>query len=161
MIERACNLRENIVDHFFSRKVQYQLVSAAHGFTAGNPQRVIRVRPVKIAVLRYHFRLDPDAERKSHCMHFFGKLRKRHAELLLVDVPVAETTVIIVPFSEPAVVDDQKIDAQIFCLFREIQYLLPVKIEIAGFPAVKKNRCHLVFVRSPDHMPADTVGELD
>ena len=134
MIERACNLRENIVDHFFPRKVQYQLVSAAHGFTAGNPQRVIRVRPVKIAVLRYHFRLDPDAERKSHCMHFFGKLRKRHAELLLVDVP---------------------------CLFREIQYLLPVKIEIAGFPAVKKNRCHLVFVRPPDHVSADAVSELD
>ena len=161
MIERACNLRENIVDHFFPRKVQYQLVSAAHGFAARNPQRVIRMLPVKVAVFRNHFRLDPDAERKAHCMYLFGKYRKRHAELLLVDVPVAETAVIIVSFSEPAVIDDQKIDAQIFCLFREIQYLLPVKIEIAGFPAVKKNRCHLVFVRSPDHVSADAVSELD
>ena len=52
-------------------QIQDQLVpSSAHG-PSRRPKAPFRMGPVKLAVLGNHFRLDPDAELKSHFMDLF------------------------------------------------------------------------------------------
>ena len=71
-------IRKQFVDHgnqiitdIFSGKIQNQLISSSGHGTARRFQAPVWMAPVKIAVFRYHLRLNPDAEFQSHVMNLF------------------------------------------------------------------------------------------
>ena len=75
---------------------------------------------VKITVLRDHLRLDPDTEFHSKVIDSFYQSAESLSKLLLIDIPVPKTTVVIVTFSKPAVIQNQHIDTKAPCLFCQI-----------------------------------------
>ena len=113
---------------------------------------------VKVAVLRHHLRLKPQAEFQPHGVELVAQLLKAAAHLLLVDEPVAQTAVVIVPLAEPAVVQHQHFDAQIGGLPGNLQNLFLVEIEISSFPVVDEHRTGGMLVVTPaDVLPDDVV----
>ena len=65
-------------------------------------------------------------------------------ELSLVDAPVAERAVIAVALAEPAVIDDEKLYAELCGAFGNLYQTFLVEAEIAGFPAVQQNGAGLL-----------------
>ena len=146
--------------HFISGQIQHQLVAAEHRFFPGNDHRPVRVRAEQIAVLIDHLRLDPDAEFHAGFIDTADQLRKRAAKLFFIRRPVAERQEITVSLSEPAVVHDQQIDAEILRLLRQADDPVSVKIKVESFPAVEQHRPHGVAVFSSADMLPDAAVQV-
>ena len=105
--------------------------------------------PVKIAVLRYTLRLVPDTEFHAKAMDFCGKFLKSTAQFFLVDIPVSQTAVIRISFSEPAVIHYKQLHAHISRFLCHMEKLFPCKIKISSFPVVDQNRTSGILKFSP------------
>ena len=61
------------------------------------------------------------------------------AEFLFVDEPVAEGLIVVVPGTEPAVVEDHHVDPEVSRLFRKVEEPVPVEIEQEGIVLAKND----------------------
>ena len=157
-VEDLADSVKDAVDHFFAGIVEDQLVPAAGRFLARDGQGPVRVRLIETAVLTDHLRFDPEAELHGQVVDGGTEFSQRPAEFFFVDEPVAEGLIVIVPGTEPAVVEDHHVDAEVSRLFREVQEAVAVKVEQKGFPAVDEDGTGTVFPDAPaDVLPNDTV----
>ena len=120
IIQYRTDLSEDSVYNFFSGKIKYQLISGSHWFSSRNRKCPVLMLAVKITVLRDHLRLDPDTEFHSEVIDSFYQSAESLSKFLLIDIPVPKATVVIVTFSEPAVIQNQHIDTKALCLFCQI-----------------------------------------
>ena len=147
LIQNAADFLINIIHHFFSGKIKYQLMSGTVRPAARDDKCPIRMLPVKITVFIHHLRFNPDAEFQAHVIDFPDQPAKSTAQFLFVYRPVSQTSELAVSLSEPAVVHDKHLHAQLSRLLRQSQKGLAGKVKIGSFPAVQKNRTHnfLIF----------------
>ena len=115
---------------------------------------------VEVAVFIDHFGFDPDTELESFSVYPVDQFLHLAAELLFIDVPVAESGIIIISLAEPAVIQDQHIHSERDCLLCQSEDIRSVKIHIERFPAVEKNRAHLIAPFSTAHMLSDAVLQV-
>ena len=116
-----------MVDDLRPRKVKHELISGPHRAVPIRLKCPFRMCAVEIAVLIHHLGLKPDAEEKSHRVDVVRELLHRSAELLFICRPVAETAVVIVALPEPAIIEDEHVNAEVSCIFRELTDLRAVK----------------------------------
>ena len=70
-------------------------------------------------------------------------------QLLFVDEPIAQRTIIIIAFAEPAVIHDQHFDAQFFGSLRKGNQFFGIEVEVGSFPVIDQQRPLLVFPTAP------------
>ena len=113
---------------------------------------------IQVAVLGDHLRLKPQAEFHSHIVKVVPQLFQGSAHFFLVDKPVAKAAVVVVPLAEPSVIQHQHFNAQLRRLPGDVENLVPVEVEIGGFPVVDEHRTGGVLVFTAAHMlPQDVV----
>ena len=149
-----------IIPHLLPGHIQDQLVTAPVGPPLGNPDGPVRMRPVQIAVLGHCLRLKPQAKLQAQSVDLVCQRFQAAGQLLLIDVPVAQAAGVIVPLSEPAVIQHQHFHAQIRCASGDFQDLFAVEIKICGLPVVQQHRPAGMFVFSPAQMFPDNVMEI-
>ena len=91
-----------------------------------------------------HFRLDPQAEQQPHLPHFADQFSQGAAQFLFVHLPVAQAAGVVAALAEPAVVQHQHLDPQLFGLAGDVQDALAVKVHVGGFPVVDEDGPGLV-----------------
>ena len=126
--------------NFPPRKIQHELIAPHGGLPSRHRQRPVRMCTVEIGIFADHFRLDPEANLQTKVVDLFQERLEAVRQLARIRCPIAEAAVIVIPMAEPAVVDDQHVYAQVFCLTRQIEQFRLVKVEIHGLPAVEQNR---------------------
>ena len=136
----SLDLRVNVLPHLGAGEIQHQLVAAPGGGAAGDAQRPVGVLPIELAVLADHLRLNPDAEGHAQRLNPGHQGLQPAGQLFLVDNPVAQAAVVVIPLAKPAVIHDKKFDAQGGGGFGEVHQLVGVKIEVGGFPVVDEHR---------------------
>ena len=99
----------------------------------------VGVRAEEVGVLRYHFGFEPDSEFHAEIIDLTHEFCKAALDLLLVDIPVAETGVVVVALSEPAVVHDDHFYAHFLGGFRYFDQFLVVEVKKCRFPGVDQD----------------------
>ena len=89
----------------------------------------IGMRAVQIAVRIDHFRLNPQAELHAQTVHMVDKRLQPVRELFGINVPVAQTGVIVVALAKPAVVYYKQLNAQLGRLIGELHLVFVKYIE--------------------------------
>ena len=138
--EKAGERFKKPVHDFPALKIQHELIAAYGGLSAGHAQRPVRMRAKELGILAHHLRLDPEPDLQAHVGDFVQERVKAVGQLARIRKPVAETRVIVVPVSEPAVVDDQHVHAELLCLARKAQELVLIEVKIHGLPTVEEDR---------------------
>ncbi len=113
------------------------------------------MRPVQFAVLRNHFRLNPETEFDANVIYSPNQLAERTSQFFFIHIPVSETAVIVVPFSKPAVIHYDHINAKFRSASGQFQNGLSIETKISGFPTVKQYRSRLSAVFSSAQMLSD------
>ena len=129
-----------IILHIPAAHIENHLIAAAHCMAARNLHSPFRVGTVKVAVFRNHFRLKPDAEFHSQLMNLIHQLMQAAFNLIFIHIPVAKAAVVVIPFSEPAVIHNKKVNAHFFCRSGNFHQLYVVKIHKGRFPAIDQHR---------------------
>src|SRR5699024_1389432 len=80
---------------------------------------------------------------------------QRLAQLLFIDIPVAQSAEVVIPFSKPAVIHNDHVDAQLFGMDGKLIDGLAIKIKISPFPAVDKDRADGIFIFSSAYVIPD------
>ena len=102
---------EQIVAHVCPGRVQHQLLSPFRLVRwAEDP---LRVRAIKVRVAVDHFRFEPNSERHAKALHMRDQRSEAIGILARVHSPIAESAGIVVPLTEPAIVQYKAFRAQI------------------------------------------------
>ena len=72
--------------------------------------------------------------------------------LLLIDIPVAQRTVIKTPLAKPSVIHDEHLYSEFRGVFRDLEEFLLIKIKIRCFPVVDQDRALFMKIRASDQM---------
>ncbi len=88
LIHNPGRLLIDSVDHLRPRKIEYELIPSADCPSVRRGQRPVRMRAEQKTLLADHLRLEPDPELQPLRVHVADQVRKRAAELRLVDSPV-------------------------------------------------------------------------
>ena len=100
---------------------------------------------VKVAVLRYHFRLEPDTELQADLIYTVYQTFQASRKFLFINHPVSQAAVIIISLAKPAVVHDQHLNAYFFSLSGNFQKLVCVKSKISSLPVIDQDRSSGIF----------------
>ena len=99
---------------------------------------------VKLTVLVDHLELDPEAELHAERIDALRKARDAVRQAVGVRPPVAEATRLTAARGEPAIVEDEELDADIVRRLGDAHELLLIEIEVRGLPIVDEDGAHLV-----------------
>ena len=146
---------DQIISHFLSCEVEDELVPSDRRIASGYHDRPVGMFVIEPADSAYHLGLDPDSEQHSQRMDAVCKAGKALRKLLCVHEPVAETCCVVVPLSEPAVVQDKKLHPEVVGIFRQFQDSVLGEVEICRFPVVAEHGSLPVFPRSAHNVLVD------
>ena len=104
----------------------------------------VRVSPVKIRILIYHFRLKPKAELHSQLSDTARQSGDTIRKTVPIRYPVSQACLLRTPLSEPSVIQHKELYTAFFRFPGNLQYLLLIKIHIGGFPVVDEDRTRSV-----------------
>lgn len=107
---------------------------------AGEVHHPVRVPAVKVAVAIDHFGLDPQAKVHAEGVHPIDQRLEAVREFHRIDGPVAKPGMGVVAGAEPAVIDDEALDADSRRLVGERHLARFGDIEPGRFPAVVDHR---------------------
>jgi hypothetical protein len=71
--------------------------------------------PVQVTVLVHHLQFHPETKLQPQLLHLTGKTGDAVRQLFKVDVPVAKTSVVIIPGPEPSVIKNEQLHTGLFC----------------------------------------------
>src|SRR3954471_13470164 len=91
---------------------------------------------IEVAVGIHHLRLDPDAEVHAELMDAIDDRLETVGKFFFINVPVAESGVIVLALAEPSVVDDKALDAEGSGLFSKRKLAGFADPELGGLPRV-------------------------
>ena len=130
------NLLIEIVHDLLPGKVQDVLMPRVGLKAARRADQPVRMRAVELAVLIYHLKLHPESEVEAQGLDLPGESGDSVRQLLQVCLPVPESLVVIVPLSEPAVVQHEELRADLLRLLRDAENLLLIEVEEGGLPVI-------------------------
>ena len=128
------HLLDHPVGHLGIAQVEDALVSALAVELSGDRHRPVGVRFIQAGVDVDHLRLDPDTEADTEVGDLFRQTAQPSGELFGIRVPVAEGAQIVVAVSEPSVVHDEQLDAEVTACLCERNEIALADIEIGRFP---------------------------
>ena len=97
----------------------------------------------------HHLGLDPQPEQQAHLVQLCPKALDAVGQRLVVDLPVAQAAVIVIAVGEPAVVQNEQLDAQALGLGGKAQQFFFGKVEIGGLPVVHQDGADFVPPLAP------------
>ena len=152
-------------DHIFlyilPAHVQNQLIPCGGSAPALRVQAPVRMRPVQVAVRRYHLRLKPQPEFHPQGVDVPGQGLQSSRQLFPVHPPVSQGAVVVIPFSEPSVVQHKQLNSRLAGRPGDLQDFFMIEVEIGGFPVVDQHRPFPVPPRAPaDALPDQAVKGL-
>ena len=100
---------------------------------ADNP---VRMCTVEITVFVDHLQLYPQTKFQSQFFYFSGQTTDTGWQFFQIDIPVTQSTVIIISCTKPSVIQNKEFHTCFFCFFRNIQDFFFIKIKISSFPVV-------------------------
>src|ERR1051326_962539 len=136
LVEHAENMFRNVL----ASHVQHQLIAQLAAWTAWKIHDPVRVSAIQIAVGVDHLGLDPQSKIHAEVVHVIDQGREAVRKLLRVDEPIAQSGAIVVSLAEPAVVHDEKLDAELCSFIGELFLPRLVHGESRGLPRVIKDR---------------------
>ena len=107
-------------------------------------QDPVRVRAIGLAVLVDHLELDPEAEFHAERVDALREARDAVRQAVGIRPPVAEAARLAAARGEPAIVEDEELDADIVRRLGDAHELLLIEIEVRGLPIVDEDGAHLV-----------------
>ena len=105
-----------------------------------NLHNPFRMSAVEIRILRYHLRFKPDAEFHTQIIDLPHQFRQAALNLILIDIPITQTGIVIIPLAEPAVIHHNHFDTHIFRCLCDFHQFDIVKLEEGRLPGVDQNR---------------------
>lgn len=147
--KNAAERFDDILADILARKVQDQLVPGQRPPSPFDMQTPIGVLFVQLAFRGYHFRFHPKPEFQTEIVHPFGQACQAVGQLSPVFLPIPEGSGVIVPFPEPAVIQDEQFDPEFGCGFGDFHEFFFIEVEISGLPIVHQNRPFFVPVNPP------------
>ena len=111
----------------------------------------VRVGTVQFAVFGYHLRLHPEAELHAQRVNPFHQRLQATGQTAPVLIPVPQRAAVIVPMTEPAVVQHHQLHTDRGSFFGKLYQLFFIKIEVCRFPVVDQHRPPDI----PELSPAD------
>ena len=133
---------EHEVLHVRVGKVQHPLVAFLIEFPPGTLHHPVGVCVRQLGLGVHHFRLNPNTELKPFGMSVLRQVVHALGQLLHIHLPVAQTSVVIVArigIAEPAVVQDEHLQAHARGVVHHAEERLRVEGEIGAFPAVEED----------------------
>ena len=143
-----------IIPDFLPGEIQHQLMAAEGMGIIRCLQRPIRVCAVEVGVHADHFRLEPEAELQPPLVGRLCHPLETIFQLGHIDLPVTQRGIVITPLAEPAVIQDQKLNAQILGSLCQMIHLLIIEVEIGGLPVVHQNGPQGITVLAPHNVMA-------
>ena len=134
----------NGIHHFGSGKIQNILISSMGNMTSRSRQNPVRMLSIEIAVLVDHFRLKPETEFHAFRRYLLRDSCNAIRQLFQIRIPVSQRRMIILPFSEPSVIQYKQFDSKLFCRAHDLQNLFLIEIKISRFPVIDENRSRSV-----------------
>ena len=134
----------DVIDDFRARKVEHILLAAMRSMAALRVQDPVGMSAVKLTVLVDHLELDPEAELHAERIDALRKARDAVRQAVGVRPPVAKATRLTAARGEPAIVEDEELDADIVRRLGDAHELLLIEIEVRGLPIVDEDGAHLV-----------------
>ena len=107
---------------------------------------------VKIRVGRYHLRLKPDTKLKTNLVYFIYQIFQSACDLVCVNFPVTERTVIAVSHTKPAIIHNQHFNAAGFCFSGDREQFICVEIKISSFPVVDQDWSFFMKIFASDQV---------
>ncbi|MNN33486.1 hypothetical protein D3C81_1472480 [compost metagenome] len=107
-------------------------------------QAPIRVTAVELAIFRDHLRLEPEPELHIHTGNTGYQVFQPAGQLALIYEPVSKRGFVIIPVSEPAVIQHEQLNPEFLALLRNTFDLIRIEIEVRSFPIVNKNGTFLI-----------------
>ena len=115
------------------------------------------MRPVKVTVFIDHLRLNPDAKFHPLIMHTGNKLCQAASQFRFIDLPVPQGRIVVISFSEPAVIHHYHINSKGSGFFCQIHDRISRKIKIGCLPTVDQYWALHMDIFAAAHMVADAV----
>ena len=138
----------DVVHDLGPRVVEHQLLPALRPPAAGDADRPVGVGAEQVAVRVDHLGLDPDAELQPQALDVPDQRLDPARQLAPVDDPVAERRVVVVATAEPAVVEDEQLDAQGLGSPRDAHDPVVVEVEVGRLPVVEDDGARAVAPRA-------------
>ena len=140
-----------VVDDLGAAHVEDQLLAALGPRPAGDADRPVRVGAEQLAVRADHLGLDPEPEVEPERGDPLGDAVEPVGQLRPVDEPVAERGGVVVAGAEPAVVEDEQLDAELARRRGDRDEPVGVEVEVGPLPVVDEDR--------PRAVAPDAAGE--
>ncbi len=150
LAENGLHLSVNVLTYILTRHIYNALVSSERTVSARNVYAPVGMSAVQVGIGRYHLRLVPDTELQSESVHTVYEHAETALELVLIYIPVAEGTSVVVAHAEPSVIHYEHFDAQLLRTLCEGYKLVGVEIEECRFPAVYEQRTFFGFPLAAD-----------
>ena len=137
--QNGSDLFVDIVHDLGPRHIQHQLPAAFDGCKVITVDGPVGMGSIQVAIGADHLRLHPDAEIHAVFVAGINNGFQSIGEFPLVHIPVTQGGIVPVTMAEPAIVQHQHIDAQVFGVLCELTQLFLRDIEINSFPTVDDN----------------------
>ena len=160
LAQESCNGLIEPVRDLRPGQIQNHLVPPDGRLPPRNAQGPVRMRPIEIRIFAHHLRLDPEAELQALVLNLADQAAEAVRELAEIRCPVAQGAVVLIAVAEPAVVQNQKLHAELFCAFRQAQQQRLVKGQICRLPAVEQDGAFSPDPRAAAEVAADEAVEL-
>ena len=158
-IQNLGHIFHDIVPDLRFSQIQQQLMPSGDGGEAVG-QRPIRMGPVKVRILVDALRLEPEAKLHSQLLDFGGKARHALGQFLGIHIVIAQTRLIVVSGTEPAVIQYEKLHAQLFCSACQPYQLSVGELKKMRFPVVGEDGALLALPLAADDVIIDKAVEI-
>ena len=153
-IHDAAYILHDIIPDIFPGKIQQQLMPSQHRGKAVC-QCPVRVEAVEIRIGIDGFRLKPEAEFHALGTNSVRQFFQTTGQFLFVHPVVAQARLVVLPVTEPAVIQNKEFTAQGFGPVGQVQKPGLIEIKHAAFPAVVQHRPKPILPGSGHNMVID------
>ena len=101
----------------------------------------------------------PEAELQPFGFDLPDEAAEAVREFAAVRCPVAQSAVVFIPVTEPAVIQDQQLHTEVSRILRQAQQQRFIKIQIGRLPAVEQDRTLFIGPETAAEVPANEAME--
>ena len=136
----------DVIGDFGFGEIEDQLIAAQGRLQPVDLYRPIGVGPIKVAVGGNGLRLEPKAEFHAVSMDVIRKPFDQVGQFLFANLIIAQGAMVIIALPKPAVIEDEKLDAEFAgFLYQGMEFGL-VEIEVGAFPVIEDDGPFRVLV---------------
>src|SRR5689334_20695628 len=109
-------------------------------------QAPIGMGSVQFAIHRHHLWFEPKAKLKPKAVHITRQWFQSFRKFTTIDKPVAQGRRVIIPDSEPTIVQHEQLYTKLTGFPRDRHDFIRIEVEISTFPVVNEHRSRPVTI---------------